>query len=371
MSEMLESLRVYCGKPVLITGHTGFKGGWLAAWLTKLGAQVIGYSLAPPTKPSLFEAAGLERQITHITGDVRVLEHLLEVFDRYRPQFVFHLAAQAIVKRSYQEPRLTYETNVMGTVNVLEAVRITGSGTVIVIATSDKCYENREWVYGYRETDPLGGHDPYSSSKGCAELVAEAYRRSFFTAGGIEGNACLATARAGNVIGGGDWAESRLVPDCVKALAAGEEIAIRNPAAVRPWQYILEPLGGYLLLGARLRHEGASCGGAWNFGPPDDRMISVEAMVQKLITCWGRGSYRIEAPPGAPHEARLLKLDCSKSTALLGWKPVYPLDAALSRTLEWYRRFYGDYSVSRLYDCTVKEIEEYESARRGMDGCNE
>jgi len=349
----------YKGKKVLITGHTGFKGSWLSAWLTELGANVIGYSFEPPTKPSMFKAMDLQDKITHIIGDVRDEEHLLAVFNKYQPEFVFHLAAQPIVRLSYEEPRLTYETNVMGTVNVLEAIRKTKSVKVGVIITSDKCYENKEWVYGYRESDPMGGYDPYSSSKGCAELVVSTYRHSFFSPERYNKHkVALSSVRAGNVIGGGDWGQDRLVPDCIRALSERKAIEIRNPNAIRPWQHVLEPLSGYLLLGLKMYQEGDKYACAWNFGPPDSDIITVEEIVKKIISYWGDGKYKTEVSSKNPHEARLLKLDCSKAHSLLGWNPVYNVDETLKETVEWYKIYYTrDKNMSNL---TSNQIREYE-----------
>ena len=349
---------IYKNKEVLITGHTGFKGSWLSLWFTRLGAKVIGYSLEPPTEPNLFESIGLEDKITHIIGDVRDEKHLISAFEKYQPEFIFHLAAQAIVRRSYYEPKLTYETNVMGTVNVLEAVRRIKSVRVCIIVTSDKCYENREWVYGYRETDPLGGYDPYSSSKGCAELVTAAYRKSFFNPKdyGETHNVALSSVRAGNVIGGGDWGEDRIIPDCMGALSKGETIVIRNPSAIRPWQYVLEPLSGYLLLGTLMYKDGTRYGDAWNFGPNDESIITVEELVKLVIKHWGSGSYTIDTSTH-PHEAGFLKLDISKARSLLGWRPIYDVHEAVERTINWYKNFYN--GIGELYENTVKEIREY------------
>jgi len=360
MNNNSDSYDTYKGKKVLITGHTGFKGSWLSAWLTELGAQVIGYSLEPPTKPSMFEAISLQDKVTHIIGDVRDEEHLLAVFSKYQPEFVFHLAAQPIVRLSYKDPKLTYETNVMGTVNVLEAIRKTKSVRVAVVITSDKCYENKEWIYGYRETDPMGGYDPYSSSKGCAELVVSAYRRSFFNPGRYnEHKVALSSARAGNVIGGGDWGQDRLVPDCIRALSESKVIKIRNPNAVRPWQYVLEPLSGYLLLGAKMYQDGDKFVGAWNFGPPDSDIIRVEEIVKRIISYWGNGRYKIAASSKNPHEAKLLKLDCSKAHSLLNWNSVYNINGTLKETAEWYSRYYNGIRGRELYEFTVKQIREY------------
>ncbi|MCE7738873.1 MAG: CDP-glucose 4,6-dehydratase, partial [Candidatus Heimdallarchaeota archaeon] len=274
--------------------------------------------------------------------------------------FVFHLAAQPLVRLSYKEPKLTYETNVMGTVNVLEAVRKTNSVRVCIIVTSDKCYENKEWVYGYRETDTMGGYDPYSSSKGCAELVTSAYRRSFFTPEeyGKKHNVALSSVRAGNVIGGGDWGEDRVIPDCVRALSQNKAIVIRNPQATRPWQYILEPLAGYLLLGVLMYEDGARYSSAWNFGPNDESVITVEELAKHVIKYWKGGSYRMDTT-NHPHEAGLLKLDAGKARALLGWKPIYDVYEAIKRTVNWYRSFYSGIRREDLYEITVKEIIDF------------
>jgi CDP-glucose 4,6-dehydratase len=351
---------IYKGKRILVTGHTGFKGSLLSQWLKELGADVIGYALEPPTKPNLFETLNLDEKIVHIIGDVRDECHLLSVFETHQPEFVFHLAAQPLVRLSYKEPRLTYETNVMGTVNVLEGVRKTSSVMNCIIVTSDKCYENREWVYGYRETDPMGGYDPYSSSKGCAELVTAAYRKAFFNpeAYGKNHNVALSSVRAGNVIGGGDWGEDRIIPDCVRALSKGETIVIRNPSAIRPWQYVLEPLYGYLLLSARMDKEGAEYSGAWNFGPNDENIITVEELVKLVIENWEYGTYTIDAST-QPHEAGLLKLDASKARALIGWKPIYDVYETVEKTINWYKNFYIGMSNEELHEFTVREIEEY------------
>jgi len=351
---------IYENRKVLITGHTGFKGSWLSLWLTELGAKVIGYSLEPPTKPNLFKSINLKDKITHIIGDIRDEEHLISVFEKYRPEFVFHLAAQSLVRFSYREPKLTYETNVIGTVNVLEALRKTKSVKVCIIVTSDKCYENNEWVYGYREIDPMGGYDPYSSSKGCAELVTSAYRRSFFNPEEYSKthNVALSSVRAGNVIGGGDWGEDRIIPDCMRALSKGESIIIRNPSVIRPWQYVLEPLSGYLLLGALMYKNGVKYSDAWNFGPNDESIITVEELVKLVIKHWGSGTYTVDTS-SHPHEARLLKLDSSKARALLGWKPIYDIYEAVKITISWYKNFYNNVCKEDLYEFTVKDIIYY------------
>ena len=352
-------LDIYKDKKVLVTGNTGFKGSWLSVWLAQLGAKVIGYSIGPPTVPNIFEATGLGNRIVNILGDVRDEGHLLSVFEAHQPEFVFHLAAQPIVRRSYKEPRLTYETNVMGTVNLLEAVRKTESAKVVVVVTSDKCYENKELTHGCREIDSLGGEDPYSSSKACAELVVSAYRASFFNSGTGSQRVALASGRAGNVIGGGDWGEDRLVPDCARALSAGKEIVIRNPVSIRPWQYVLEPLGGYLLLGAKMYQENGRYAGAWNFGPSENDVISVEEVVRRMISYWGTGEYRLESSPNEPREARSLRLNCSKARELIGWKPTYTINEALMETVAWYKEFYKKRVTSDLYDYTVKQILKY------------
>ncbi len=355
---------IYKNKEVLVTGHTGFKGSWLSLWLTELGARVIGYSLEPPTEPNLFESISLEDKIIHVIGDVRDEEHLTSIFEKHQPEFVFHLAAQPLVRLSYKEPRLTYETNVMGTVNVLEAVRKTRSVRVCIIITSDKCYENREWVYGYRETDPVGGYDPYSSSKGCVELVTSAYRRSFFSDYGKTHNVALSSVRAGNVIGGGDWGEDRIIPDCMRAFSEGKRIMLRSPSAVRPWQYVLEPLSGYLLLGALMYKDGTSYSAPWNFGPNVERMTTVEELVNLAIEYWGGGAYTIDTA-NHPHEVNLLRLDASKAHALLGWKPVYNVYEAAERTVSWYKKFYAGISREELCQFTAREILEYASQMSG------
>lgn len=329
---------VFNDKRVLVTGHTGFKGSWLALWLNGLGAKVAGYSLEPPTRPSLFDELGLAAKVTHVIGDVRDPEALSAIFAGFRPEIVFHLAAQPLVRYSYREPRLTYETNVMGTVNVLEAARGCGSVRVVVNITSDKCYENRERDYSYRESDPMGGYDPYSSSKGCAELVTAAYRGSFF---GGDAGSWLASARAGNVVGGGDWAEDRLVPDCARALSQGDPVVVRNPGAVRPWQFVLEPLAGYLSLAASMWSGGDDYEGAWNFGPDSEGNVPVQRVVEAAISAWGEGEWRGHgASSNGLHEAHLLMLDCAKAKQALGWRPVYGVEEAIGAAMDWYRAYY-------------------------------
>jgi CDP-glucose 4,6-dehydratase len=350
---------VYAGKTVLVTGHTGFKGSWLVLWLQLLGARVIGYALPPPTEPSLCDLSNLQKGITHIIGDTRDLSHLRETCQRYKPHFVFHLAAQSLVRYSYDHPVETYATNVMGTIHLLEALRVTPSVRVCVNVTSDKCYENQEWDYSYRECDPMGGFDPYSSSKGCAELVTAAYRRSFFKAGDTD-SVSLASVRAGNVIGGGDWARDRLVPDCVRALAAKAPIIVRNPEAVRPWQYVLEPLSGYLWLGARQWNSPGTFEGSWNFGPHSVGNVPVRRIVNQVVAMWGDGEWKHVSQPTSPnpHEARTLKLDITKSNSLLGWEPIMSVPEAISETVGWYLEYHRNPTLD-VKRATLDRINHY------------
>ncbi len=352
---------VYRGSRVLLTGHTGFKGSWLALWLAELGAEVHGYALAPPTDPSLFEAAGVRDVLaSHRIADVRDHAALQQCMQQVRPDMVFHLAAQPLVRLSYSEPRETYETNVMGTVNLLEAVRQCDSVRVCQVITSDKCYENHEWVYAYRENDPMGGYDPYSNSKGCAELVVSAYRQSFFNPQDVQRHGVsLATARAGNVIGGGDWAEDRIIPDCMRALSRGETIRVRNPHAIRPWQHVLEPLSGYLWLAARQWLRPGTFEGAWNFGPTGAGNIDVRRIVEQVVAAWGEGGWTApESDSDALHEANFLKLDITKASSLLGWGPVCTVPEAVSDTVAWYRA-YDKESVDDVRGFTLGQIAAY------------
>ncbi len=348
----------YKGKRVVVTGHTGFKGAWLTLWLVKLGADVVGYSLNPPTNPNLFDTLKLNEKITHIIGDIRDLESLKGIFKRYKPNIVFHLAAQSIVRNSYIEPKLTYETNVMGTVNVLEALRTTLNEGSIIIVTSDKCYENKEWVHMYRENDPLGGYDPYSSSKGCAELVTAAYRNSYFNPDEFGNNhrVALATVRAGNVIGGGDWAQDRIIPDCIRSLTNNRKISIRNPNAIRPWQFVLDPLSGYLMLGAILERNGKTFSGSWNFGPKGGEVITVKDLVSCVIEIWGKGEYVLDANK-QPYEAKFLALDTNKALLYLGWRPIYRIHDAIKKTIEWYKEYYSN--CKDIYEYSLNQIVEY------------
>ena len=327
----------YAGRSVLVTGHTGFKGAWLTEWLHSLGASVTGYALDPPTQPSLFESLELGGRIRHVVADIRDVQRLAGELQAAQPEVVFHLAAQAIVRQGYAAPRETFETNLMGTVNLLEAARACPSVRAMVIVTSDKCYENHETGRPYRETDPLGGRDPYSASKGCAELVTTAYRESFFAQGAL-----VASARAGNVIGGGDWAVDRLLPDAVRALTAGDPIVVRNPDAVRPWQHVLEPLSGYLQLAARLLDGDRALAGAWNFGPTDDSGDRpVRWVVERFLEAWGSGTWTQAGGSAVePHEAHLLSLDSAKARNHLGWGPVWDAQTAVRRTADWYREYH-------------------------------
>ena len=329
---MLVVREYWAGRRVLLTGHTGFKGAWLALWLTELGAEVTGLALAAE-EPSLFSQIGIDSLVTHIEGDIRDAALVDRVVSEARPEVVFHLAAQPLVRLSYEEPLETFATNVQGTAHVLDACRRVDGLKAIVAVTSDKCYDNREWVWPYRETDPLGGHDPYSASKAAAEIVIASYRKSFFT---DPAGALLASVRAGNVIGGGDWAKDRLVPDIVRAVAADEPVLIRSPAAVRPWQHVFEALGGYLLIAQRLMAGDSAIATAWNFGPAPADTQPVSWIVNRMIARWGRGSFALTDNAGM-HEANLLKLDCSKAHAELGWRPSFDLASTIDRIIDWHQ----------------------------------
>jgi len=325
----------YRGRRVLVTGHTGFKGSWLVEWLISLGAEVAGYSLEPDTNPSHFAILGLSDRIRHKIGDVRDSSSIKETISDFKPEIVFHLAAQPLVRLSYREPAMTWETNVMGTVNVLEAVRTSPSVRGCVVVTSDKCYENREWPWGYRETEAMGGHDPYSASKGATELVVASYRRSYFN----NDDGCrLATGRAGNVIGGGDWSADRIVTDFVASILGGRPLSLRNPTATRPWQHVLEPLSGYLDLGRRLLQEnGSAYADGWNFGPSEESVVTVQELANLLVARWGIGKVVTDINVDHPHEAGLLKLDCSKARFRLGWHSVWGIQETTSRVVDWYK----------------------------------
>jgi CDP-glucose 4,6-dehydratase len=351
---------VYKRKTVLVTGHTGFKGAWLSLWLDSLGANVVGYALPPPTNPCLFDAVGLGKRVKHIIGDVRDAINLERVIREYNPDIVFHLAAQPLVRLSYKEPRETYETNVMGTVNILEAVRHAENIRSCVIVTSDKCYENKENSSAYDEEDPLGGHDPYSSSKACAELVTASYRSSFFLGSKNYCKTAISTARAGNVIGGGDWADDRIVPDVIKAFTREEQITVRNPNAIRPWQHVLDSLAGYLWLSSLMYCDSQKYSSAWNFGPDETNNITVRELVEKIILRWGRGRWidQSEKQKDAPHEAKILKLNCSKAKNLLEWQPVYNINDAVNESVDWYHKYYFGKKAD-MYTLTLKQLEAY------------
>ncbi|MFH1666486.1 MAG: CDP-glucose 4,6-dehydratase [Elusimicrobiota bacterium] len=344
------------GKKVLITGHTGFKGSWLSIWLKELGAEVIGYALEPYTKKDNFVMAGLPDKMVDIRGDVRDVEKLKSVFKQYVPDIAIHMAAQPLVRLSYEIPRETYEINVMGTVNFFEAVRETESIKVALNVTSDKSYENREWVWGYRENDVLCGHDPYSNSKSCSDMVTVAYIKSFFS-----GKDCkkqqkaVASVRSGNVIGGGDWAQDRVVPDCIRSLESGEEIRIRNYNSTRPWQLVLEPLSGYLWLIVKMLQEPDKYQGAWNFGPEYESVVCVGDIVKKVIRCYGNGRCREDPEKDSPHEAGLLALDISKAKKYLAWMPALSIDEAVDMTVEWYKK----YRQEDVYGICVNQINRF------------
>ena len=347
---------VFEAKTVLVTGHTGFKGSWLSIWLRELGAEVIGYALEPYTEKDNFAVAKVGNKIRSHIGDIRDYDKLKRIFDEYQPEFVFHMAAQPLVRLSYQQPKLTYDTNVGGTVNLLECCRLTDSVRVIINVTSDKCYENKEWVWGYRENDPVGGYDPYSSSKGCSEIITSAYRNSFFNVSEHQQhNKSISSVRAGNVIGGGDWREDRLVPDCIRALRNNKPIGIRSPKSVRPWQYVLEPLSGYLVLASKMYENEEKYSGAWNFGPDYRSIITVEELVSSLIRYWGNGQYKDLSKRLAdePHEAKSLVLDISKATNLLNWRPTLTVNEAIEYAVNWYKAPDVD------YDFCVKQINDY------------
>lgn len=344
------------GKRVFITGHTGFKGGWLSLWLQQLGAEVHGYALAAPTQPSLFVEARVARGMSSTIGDIRDEAALRRALVAVSPDVVFHLAAQPLVRASYADPVGTYATNVMGTVHLLEAVRQCAGVRVVVNVTTDKCYENGERATAFREGDPMGGHDPYSSSKGCAELLSSAWRRSFLREAGI----ALATARAGNVIGGGDWAEDRLVPDLLRHFERGETVAIRNPHAVRPWQHVLEPLSGYLTLAHAMWDDPHGVGGGWNFGPDADDARPVQWIVERMATLWGRGAHWAVDDAAQPHEAQHLTLDCTKARERLGWQPRWRLDESLRRIVAWHRAWREGQDMR---EACLREIESFQPAR--------
>ena len=352
----------FADKKVFVTGHTGFKGSWLAFWLIHLGADVTGFALEPDTDPSHFKLLNLPMR--SIIGDIRDPRALDKAIQDVQPEIVFHLAAQPLVRRSYREPVETFATNVMGTIHLFEACRKIETVRAIVNITSDKCYENKEWVWGYREIDPMGGYDPYSASKGCAELVTSSWRDSYFHPDqyGKTHNTLLASARAGNVIGGGDWGEDRLIPDIMRAVEAGRPVIIRNPRATRPWQHVLEPLSGYLLLGQRLLEGDATCADAWNFGPGDEDTITVLQVVRAMQEQWDHVQYDVGLDTDQPHEAGLLRLDCSKARSRLDWKPVWSTDSNFNKTISWYKSFYEQGHI-----LTSENLQEYiKDAKQNM-----
>ena len=352
-------------RKVFITGHTGFKGSWLCLWLHSLGAKVTGYALNPPTNPSLFELCNVYEFVESIIADVRDGESLSKAMLAIMPEIVIHMAAQSLVRESYKNPSETYSTNVMGTVNLFEAVRKCKGVKAVINVTTDKCYENREWLWGYRENEPICGYDPYSNSKACSELVTSSYRSSFFNPKDYDTHGVgIATARSGNVIGGGDWATDRLIPDCVRSILKGEKIIIRNPQAIRPWQHVLEPLSGYLMLAEKLYEKGPLYAEAWNFGPNDQDAKDVEWIIKKMCAKWGHNiSYAIDKSDH-PHEAHYLKLDCSKAKSELGWYPRLNVEQAIDKVIEWIQAYK---EKKNLYEVCLHQIEEYTNTSQGPD----
>lgn len=346
------------GRKVFITGHTGFKGSWLSIWLSLLGSDVTGYSLDPPTKPNLFDESGISCLIQDIRGDLRIIDDLKATINRVSPEIVIHLAAQPIVRESYRDPIGTYLTNAIGTANLLEAVRDCQSVKVVLNVTTDKVYENREWIWGYREDESLGGYDPYSASKACSEIITSSYKRSFFNHDSRR-TVGIATARAGNVIGGGDWAADRIIPDCIRAFNNGNKLSIRNPNSIRPWQHVLEPLSGYLVLCEKLYSDPAKYSSSWNFGPNDDDAKTVEWIVKRVMKSWLNAPGYIIDKGEHPHEANFLKLDCSKAKIILGWKPKWDISKAIEKVVEWNIA----YNSNRpCFEICKEQINAYEKA---------
>lgn len=358
-NHMMPDRNFWNGRRVFLTGHTGFKGSWLCLWLEALGAEVTGYALEPPTDPSLYEQAAVAGSVHSVAGDIRDFDKLKASVKECHPDVVIHMAAQSVVRRGYDDPIETYSSNVMGTVNLLEAIRQLHQRCVVVNVTSDKCYENHEWAWGYRESDTLGGHDPYSNSKGCSELVTSAYRDSFFPPAMVgRHGVAIASARAGNVIGGGDWTANQLIPDLMRAFLAGKPCLIRNPTAIRPWQFVLEPLRGYLVLAERLSADGSRFASAWNFGPADADAKPVSWIADKLVSSWGQPAAWTRDAAVHPPEAHFLKLDASRAKTELQWSPVLSLGPALEWIVEWYRAFQGGADIHAL---TIAQIKRYEA----------
>jgi CDP-glucose 4,6-dehydratase len=359
MEDVVAHPSVWRGKRVFLTGHTGFKGGWLALWLASKGAAVRGYALDPETEPSLFDTARIAQHVEDLRGDIRDSAKLEPALREFAPDVVFHMAAQPLVRASYADPIGTFETNVIGTARVLDAVRRTPSVRAVVSVTTDKCYENREWLWGYRESDSLGGYDPYSSSKACAELVTAAYRQSYFPIAKLAEHHCaIATARAGNVIGGGDWSTDRLIPDLIRGFISNQPVHIRSPHAIRPWQHVLEPLHGYLLLAEKLLSGDPRCATAFNFGPFDDDARPVGWIADRLVALWGHQARWVHEPDPGAHEANYLKLDASRARAELGWRPRLRLPVALEWVADWYRAWQDGADLERV---TLEQIVAYES----------
>ncbi len=357
---------VFENKTVFITGHTGFQGSWLSLWMHALNANVVGYSLDLPTQPSLFKILELNKNITDIRGNINDLSHLRDSISKHKPDFVFHLAAQPLVRLSYEEPIETFTTNIIGTANVLESIRTVSNVKSCVVVTSDKCYENKNIGHPHVETDHLGGHDPYSASKGGAEIITSSYRRSFFSDNDIE-NANIASVRAGNVIGGGDWAQDRLIPDAIRALSKNESILIRNPNNTRPWQHVLESISGMIWLSARLFKEGSKFSTAWNFGPLSQNSITVREVIEKVVNLWGSGNWNEPHSSNSEkkHEAKLLELDSTKANTQLQWKPVYSLNDSISKTISWYKAYY-DHQIN-MNDFTLDQISNYVAKAKEMN----
>jgi len=354
LAKLVIDLSFWKNRKVFITGHTGFKGSWLSLWLTQLGAKVTGYSLEIPTNPSIFKVAEIKERLQQdIYGDIRDLTAFSKAVQESEPEIIIHMAAQSLVRESYVDPVGTYSTNIMGTVNMLESVRNTPSVKAVLNITTDKCYENREWVWGYRENEPMGGYDPYSSSKGCAELISSAYRSSFLQ----EADVALATARAGNVIGGGDWAKDRIVPDAMNAFIKKEPLQVRNPMATRPWQHVLEPLSGYIVLCQQLINNPKEYTNGWNFGPKDDDVKPVSDLADIMVRSWGEDAQWKLDDKSQPHEAHSLRLDCSKANTLLKWKPIWNLERALDETVQWYKSWHQQ---NNMYDFTLNQISIYQ-----------